>query len=257
MAEAKSADVSGRDHYAGIYASELDAEAQWLRYGAAGKVDSIAQLLARAKVTPVRVLELGCGTGAVISECQRRGLGQHFTAIDFSDEAIGYLKASSSGIDCLQADINDPAVEIEGHFDVVILSHVLEHLEDPLTLLQSLRQRISFTHLIAEVPLEDLLASRIKAQLRDRMQNPAGHVQFYTPASFHALMAEGGFTILDRRNYASILSNEVAEFVARKDGLSPARTVAKKLLNNHLPRALGPLWRRYYYANEAVLCVAA
>ena len=125
MSEAKSAAVSGRDHYAGIYASELDAEAQWLRYGAADKVDSIAQLLSRAQLVPKRVLELRCGTGAVISECQRRGLGQHFTAIDYSAEAIDYLKARSSGIECIQADINDPLVQIEGHFDVVIFSHVL------------------------------------------------------------------------------------------------------------------------------------
>jgi SAM-dependent methyltransferase len=257
MSVAKSTEVSGRDHYAGIYSSELDAEAQWLRYGATDKVDSIAQLLSRAGLVPDRVLELGCGTGAVIGECQRRGLGQHFTAIDYSAEAIGYLNAQSSGIECIQADINDPSVRIEGRFDVVILSHVLEHLEDPLALLQSLRHRIDFTHLVAEVPLEDLLASRLKALLRDRMANPAGHVQFYTPGTFHALLGQGGFTVLDRRNYASILSNEVAEFVSRKDGLSPARTLAKKLLNNYLPRALGPLWRRYYYANEAVLCKAA
>jgi SAM-dependent methyltransferase len=257
MAEAKSAGTSGRDHYAGIYANELDAEARWLRYGAVDKVDSIAMLLTRAGVVPGRVLELGCGTGAVISECQRRELGQRFTAIDFSADAIAHLKAHGSGIECIRADINDPSVRIEGHFDVVILSHVLEHLEDPLTLLRSLRQRIDFTHLIAEVPLEDLLASRAKALLRDRLRNLAGHVQFYTPGSFHDLLRRGGFKILDRRNYASVLSAEAAEFVSRKDGLSPTRTAAKKLLNCHLPRVLGPLWRRFYYANEAVLCTPA
>jgi SAM-dependent methyltransferase len=257
MSKQKVADVSGRDHYAQIFADELEAEARWLSYGAADKVDSIAILLERAGCDPQRVLELGCGTGAVITECQRRGIGTNFTAIDYSTEAIGYLKAHSAGIVCIQADLNDESTLIEEHFDVVIISHVLEHLEDPLKLLQSLLKRISFDVLVAEVPLEDLFVSRVKARLRDRLRNPAGHVQFYTPRSFHDLLHEAGFTVLDRRNYASVLSLEAATFITLKDGLSRGRSFAKKLLNCFLPRIFGPIWRKYYYGNEAVLCVAA
>ena len=130
-------------------------------------LDSVEALLNRQGVKPVTVLELGCGTGAVITECQRRGLGVEFTAVDYSKRAIGYLESHSEGIHCMTADITDPAFTFNDSFDVVILCHVLEHLEDPLKFLQSMTAKISFRYLVAEVPLEDLLASRIKNLVRD------------------------------------------------------------------------------------------
>ena len=37
--------TSGRDHYSAIYASDLEAQAEWLSYGAAQKADSVESLL--------------------------------------------------------------------------------------------------------------------------------------------------------------------------------------------------------------------
>ena len=74
--------VTGRDYYADIYVKQLEAEAEWLRRGAPDKADSVEQLLARNGIVPKTLTELGAGTGAVISECRRRGLGETFTAID-------------------------------------------------------------------------------------------------------------------------------------------------------------------------------
>jgi 2-polyprenyl-3-methyl-5-hydroxy-6-metoxy-1,4-benzoquinol methylase len=180
VAKPKANFVSGRDHYAEIYQTELELEAEWLRYGAVGKVDSVETLRDRHGVKPITLLELGCGTGAVITECQRRGLGREFTAVDYSTQAIDYLESHSHGIHCVTADITDPAFTFNYSFDVVILSHVLEHLEDPLKFLQSMIAKVRFRYLVAEVPLEDLLASRIKNLVRDRKRNVAEHVQFFT-----------------------------------------------------------------------------
>src|SRR5690242_299481 len=111
--------VTGRDHYAQIYREELDAEAKWLQYGAVEKVNSIEQLLAQVRCKPQRLVELGCGPGAVIRECQRRGIGDQLTAIDYSRDAISFLASRSSGIRCVVADVTAPDFEIDGEFDVV------------------------------------------------------------------------------------------------------------------------------------------
>src|SRR5436190_370624 len=117
--------TSGRDYYEEIYQNELELEAEWLRYGAVDNVNSVEILLNRHGIKPFTRLELGCGTGAVIAECQRRGLGQEFTAIDYSKEAIGFLESHSRAIHCMAADITDPDFKLDGYFDVVVLSHVL------------------------------------------------------------------------------------------------------------------------------------
>ncbi len=255
MAKAKVEAVSGRHHYEEIYQTELELEAEWLRYGAADKVNSLEALLNRNGIRPIAVLELGCGTGAVIVECQRRGLGAEFTAVDYSKEAIKYLESQSAGIRCIAADITDPYFRLDQCFDVVVLSHVLEHLEDPLTFLQSLRKRIRFQHLVAEVPLEDLWASRLKHLLRDRNKNAAGHVQFFTETSFQQLLASATFELKDSRRYVPISSPPVIDFVCRKDGFSRFRTIMRKGTGYYLPRILKPLWSRLYYSHYAALCV--
>jgi SAM-dependent methyltransferase len=254
MTNAKVDSISGRDHYAEIYQTELELEAEWLRYGAVGKVDSVEALLNRHGVKPITFLELGCGTGAVITECQRRGLGREFTAVDYSRQAINYLESHSQGIHCVTADITGPAFMFNYSFDVVILSHVLEHLEDPLKFLQSMVAKVRFRHLVAEVPLEDLLASRMKNLARDRKRNLSGHVQFFTQKTFRQLLSSAAFDLKDSRRYVPILSPEVMDFVCRKDGMSRVRTAIRKATGCYLPRILEPLWERTYYAHYAVLC---
>jgi 2-polyprenyl-3-methyl-5-hydroxy-6-metoxy-1,4-benzoquinol methylase len=255
MAQASERTTSGRDQYQDIYTSELEAQAQWLSYGAVHKVDSVEILLNRHAIAPISVLELGCGTGAVITECQKRGLGAKFTAVDYSREAIAYLESRSSGIQCVSADITDPTFELHGSFDVVVLSHVLEHLEQPLEFLQSLIRKVQIQYLVAEVPLEDLLAFRLKNLFRDRYKNRAGHVQFFTEETFQQLLSQAGLRLLDHRRYAPVYAAEEIDFVCAKDGQTGIRRAIRKATGCYLPRVLSPLWSRIYYGHYAALCV--
>jgi SAM-dependent methyltransferase len=246
--------ASGRDYYEEIYQNELELEAEWLKYGAVDKVNSVEILLNRHAIKPISILELGCGTGAVIAECQRRGLGREFSAIDYSKKAIGFLKSHSVDIHCMAADITDPDFKLEGYFDVLVLSHVLEHLEEPLKFLQSLMSRVRFRYLVAEVPLEDLWASRMKNMFRDRTRNTAGHVQFFTENTFRRLLICARLEVKDYRRYVPISSLEAIDLVRRRLDLSKIATMVKKSTGYYLPRMLEPLWKRIYYAHLAMLC---
>src|SRR4029079_12337198 len=175
----KRPDVSGREHYRALYRHDLERQAEWHRRGAMNKADSIAPLLQQQNVRPYRMVELGCGTGAVIEECRRRGLAREFVAVDYAEEAVQYLRGRASDIQVMAADITSESFCLTGRSDVVVLSHVLEHLEQPAEFLEAVVNRIDVDWLIAEVPLEDLPASRVKALVRDRRSNRAGHVQFF------------------------------------------------------------------------------
>lgn len=253
MARAKDSAMSGRDRFDAIYRDDVETEARWLAYGAEPKVGSLQEVLAQARLRPRSLLELGCGTGAVIRECQRRGVGDELTAMDYSEEAIAYLAAHSRGIRCLRADITAPGVDFGGPYDVVVLSHVLEHLEEPLAFLRSLTAHLRFRYLVAEVPLEDLWAARLKGLVRDRTKNAAGHVQFYTRRSFHELLAQAGLVIDADRRYVPILSPEAIDLIAARGRLSRPRTLLTFATQRWLPRVLGPLWERLYYAHYTVL----
>jgi SAM-dependent methyltransferase len=246
----------GRDHYEQVYKQSLNDEAEWLHFGAVQKARSIKMLVQQNGLQPQSTLELGCGTGAVILECQRLGIGTNFTAIDYSAEAIGYLERNSQGIVCRTEDLMHLASGSE-HFDLVLLSHVLEHLEEPQSFLRNVLPRLSFDRLIVEVPLEDLFASRLKNLVRDRSKNLAGHVQFFNRHSLIALLQSSGLQTLDDRTYVPHLTAPVFEALAARNGYSGMNRAVKSATQVQLPQLLRPLWQRFYYAHMAVLCKKA
>lgn len=245
--------MSGRDLYAEIYAADLDGQAKWLEYGAKEKADSIDLLTKHFGIKPMSVLELGCGTGAVIKECARRNLASRYVAVDYAQEALERLRREAQGIECVAADITDAAFHLEEPFDVVILSHVLEHLEDPAGFLRAIKGRLHFRHLIIEVPLEGLLLLRMKAWVVGR-NNPAGHVQFFTRRSFKLLLDEAGFAVAGERWFVPEMSVESIRFVCKKDGIGKIRTLYTLFTLRYLARLLRPVWKRYWYSHLAVRC---
>jgi hypothetical protein len=134
-----------------------------------------------------------------------------------------------------------------------VLSHVLEHLEEPLALLRSLIANVRFRYLVAEVPLEDLWAARLKGLVRDRARNAAGHVQFYTRRSFRELLTQAGLALEADRRYVPILPPEAINLVAARCRHSRPRRLLTFATQRWLPRAFGGLWERLYYSHYTVL----
>lgn len=251
-----SASSLGKDRYAEKYRDDVALQAKWLNFGAIEKTNSIQMLLERNAIKPRTLLELGCGTGAILQECQRRGLAEAYSGIDYSEDAIAYLKAHVPGVTAYAADIMKDDLFTQDTFDVVIISHVLEHLEAPHDLLTSLLTKVKFTYLIAEVPLEDLLLIRFRSRIWGRPGVQAGHVQVYTQRSFEALLTSSGFEIIDRRQYLPIPTRESLELVRIRNN-EPGIVHQRRLLGRYLQISLYPLWKRLYYAHHACLCVRA
>ena len=246
----------GRDVYAKKYQANVELLAQWLNSGAYEKANSIQQLLERNLIKPRNILELGCGTGAVLEECQRRGLADNLYGIDYSEDAIAYLKIRVPGVKAFAADILNDDLHLDEQFDLVVLSHVLEHLEEPEVFLKSLASRLRFKYLIAEVPLEDLKLLRVRSQIWGRPGVQAGHVQFYTSPTFESLLRTSGYSIIDRRQYLPIPNRETLEIVRELNQESRA-IFYRRLIGRYLKLLVRPIVQQMYYAHHACLCVQA
>ncbi len=77
--------------------------------------------------TPGAVLDVGCGTGAMLMSAFSRGWACH--GIEMSRASSGHL--SENGIAQMQHCLFEDAVLGDSSLDVVIMSHVLEHMADP------------------------------------------------------------------------------------------------------------------------------
>ena len=219
------------------------------------KVDAIERLLSRNGITPNVLAELGCGVGAVIEECRRRMLAKLYVAVDASAEAIAALLALGSGVDARVADIVEEGFRVPGGADLAVLSHVLEHLEEPQNCLRNVLRSPEVRYAVLEVPLEGLPLGRLKVVLQGpRRDTSAGHVQRYSRTSFEHLVTRAGFEFIDRLAYAPVVSLEMLDVLAARHGWTGWRKWTKCMTRNYLPRTVpGSLWTRYYHAHYAVL----
>jgi 2-polyprenyl-3-methyl-5-hydroxy-6-metoxy-1,4-benzoquinol methylase len=83
-------------------------------------------LLQEVGVSGGRLLDLGCSTGKLIFHLQK--FGYNVAGCDINADAINV--ARSNGLDAYLGTIEEINLE-EGHFDVIIMSDVLEHLISP------------------------------------------------------------------------------------------------------------------------------
>jgi SAM-dependent methyltransferase len=244
--------------YQTIYRNDIASEAEWLQLGAAAKAQSIDMLTAGLS-RPFGVLcELGCGTGAVLQECMRRGLARNYVGIDVSEEALSWIRTRLHGpVKLICHNLEAGAPRLEPTPDAVVLSHVIEHLSEPHVLLTSLRGRCGC--LIAEVPLENQLVPRTMARLRSgilgrsRHENLAGHLQFFSKSSFRNLMSCSGWTIVSERMYLALDKSTILH-AARRHGLPVWRSLAPYFIRKLLGDSAS---LRLLCAHYAVLAVAA
>ncbi|WP_043360869.1 magnesium protoporphyrin IX methyltransferase [Belnapia sp. F-4-1] len=113
-------------------------------------------------LTGRRLLDAGCGTGALAVEAARRGA--HVTAIDLSPTLVALAAERASGrtgpghVDFLTGDMQDPAL---GKFDHVVAMDSLIHYKAPdvVAVLAGLAARTRHSMLITFAPRTPLLAA--------------------------------------------------------------------------------------------------
>jgi SAM-dependent methyltransferase len=149
---------------------------------------------------PARVLDFGCGNGVLTHWMHRRGFGREILGVDVSRTGVEFATRSFAGDGLrFEAITGTPA----GNFDLVVSSHVLEHLPDSLAALRALRSLAPL--FIFEVPLEHAVVPNLLTALRGRPRtdNDVGHLHFWHERGFRRLLQDTGYTILDSHRYAS------------------------------------------------------
>lgn len=112
--------------------STADLPPQW-RHSLLLQVDRLTKVLPPG----ARVLEIGCGEGLLLDELGRRGL--QVTGVEPS--VVASAAARGKNLDVHTGYF--PAVPIEGPFDAVVMSHVLEHLPQPAETLAAIDRILS------------------------------------------------------------------------------------------------------------------
>lgn len=138
-----------------------------------------------------RLLDIGCGGGAFLRRMRRAGWAVVGTEPDVRAAA---RLAAQEGFP-VYGSLEDLIQEGCQKFDVIVLSHVIEHLPDPthtLTLLRSLLAKGG--RLLLTTPNALSLGSRIFGASWRGLEPPR-HFNVFSPASLYQALSQAGFHV--------------------------------------------------------------
>lgn len=149
---------------------------------------------------PGRVLDCGCGAGDNARILSSRGWSVTAVTIDPREQAVVRELCESVHL----ADLEDGIpLSVEGTFDAVVASHVLEHLARPERLLSEVRDRLKPQGVLA-VALPNIAhyAQRASFLRGDFDYTETGqldrtHLRFYTYRTAIQLLERNGYKIVD------------------------------------------------------------
>jgi SAM-dependent methyltransferase len=180
--------MSTREFYEAGYALEDPAQAErmghWRAIGARSKGAHVRTLLARAGLEPATIVEIGCGDGSLLVELSRIATVDGF---ELSANAARYARDRGVARK-VEAFDGEHVPARDGEYDLAVLSHVVEHVPDPLPLLKE-AARVA-NHVLVEVPLEDNRSARRPA--KQKLSRDAGHLHAFSRVSLHAVLARAG-----------------------------------------------------------------
>ena len=183
-----------QDFYTEGYSLADPAEAarmgDWRALGARSKADHVVTLCARAGLRPRTLVEIGCGDGALLAELAARGVAGVLDGFELSPPAAEIARGRGVARRVEVFDGADVPAE-DGAYDLAVLSHVLEHVPEPMALLRE-AARVAPAVLV-EVPLEDNRSARREEKRAEAAR--IGHVQFFDRSAVHALVRVAGLTI--------------------------------------------------------------
>ncbi len=142
-----------------------------------------------------RILDIGAGDGSVIKFME--GLGWEGWGIEPIENCVEYAREKlglKNFVKCSAEDINSVFKE-ENFFDVITMFHVLEHLHNPLSVLQKIKSYLKPDgFLIIEVPNFASFEAMIFRSAWVGISAPL-HLYHFTPKTLSTLLEKSGYSV--------------------------------------------------------------
>jgi SAM-dependent methyltransferase len=174
----------------------------------------ISRLLARAP-SEIALLDVGCSSGAFLLVA--RSLGYRCSGVEPARRAAE--GAAAAGLDVF-AGVLEEAHFPSGSFDAITTFEVIEHLKEPLRLLEECR-RILKPGGVLMIGTGNAASWTVASQRADwDYFGISGHVSIFNTTSIRVIAERTGLEI------ERVRTSQV-RFVARKKALTPVRALAK------------------------------
>lgn len=154
------------------------------------------ELLSGRPLAGQKMLDVGCGWGQAMQYFAAKGADCF--GFDPAPEAVDHVR--SRGLQCVRAGMERMDVFGAQRFDVVTLMNVLEHLADPVGVMNEIRSKVLSPTgiLVIEVP-NDFNALQIAGQklhgLKQWWVAPPAHLNYFSASSLSRTLQGTGYAV--------------------------------------------------------------
>ncbi len=203
-----------------------------------------------------KVLEVGAGDGSILKLLSDNNFAPEYHAVEISESGVRHIQSRSiTNLKSVQVFDGYHIPFDDNSFDLVILSHVLKHVEHERLLLRELKRVARYC--VIEVPRDYKFGvdNKIKHFLA------YGHINVYTPTSLRYLLLTEGLEV--ETDLTSMIEPEVTKFNAyinQKKSKSIAidlKISAEYFVKNALVNVLGKKAKEKFASAYTVLCKKA
>lgn len=144
---------------------------------------------------PLKLLDAGCGDGVLLKTLTPLD-GFETYGVDYNPLRVERAKKNAPKATVKQGDLRNLDFE-DSFFDVIIMSQVLEHIPEDVSVLKSLARILKRDGiLILGVPNEGCLLAQLRNKyLESYISKTTDHVNFYTEKTIMRKIAEAGFAV--------------------------------------------------------------
>ncbi|MGC8837726.1 MAG: methyltransferase domain-containing protein [Anaerolineae bacterium] len=154
----------------------------------------------RRREAPPRLLDVGCGAGFLLDAA--RELGWAVQGVELSPFAAERAR-QDLGLPVVQGELAEAGFPA-GHFDIVVMRELLEHVPDPLALLREARRVLREEGvLFVQVP-NDLEGVRARLWRRVWWMIPPLHLYYFDRKTLGALLERAGFRVVRWGTWGSL-----------------------------------------------------
>jgi SAM-dependent methyltransferase len=169
----------------------LAANPTWHVEDSAWKARQILRMLARHKIQPSRVAEVGCGAGEILRQLSLELPDALFTGFDVSPHAIERAKTREGDrLHFIHLDVR----ESDQEFDLLLVMDVIEHVEDCFGFLRGIREKARYK--ILHIPLDLSVSTLVRNRLVPTRKS-VGHIHYFTKDTALALLEDTGYQVKD------------------------------------------------------------
>ena len=152
--------------------------------------DNLGALRVLDRLRPKRgkLLEIGCFLGLFLDRIRADGWEPYRTVANYA--------RSQYGLDVIEGVLPQAPLQ-HGHFDAVLMLHVIEHMPDPAENLREIRRLLKPGGvLVVETPRFNSLAFKLLGRRERSIQNCPGHIFFFTEQTLGQMLSKQGFKVL-------------------------------------------------------------